>query len=67
MQLKLGFGKIVLLDVNENPILIENLYEFNEIAKEIYSGGINGYYQEFEELRKARSVEKIVSNKGKKE
>ena len=51
---------VVLLDVNENPILISDLKSFKDEILDRYFTSTNEYYQEYEKIRKSRSVEKLV-------
>ena len=50
----------VLLDVNETPILIDDLLQFTDNIYSKYFETLNEYHTEYEELRKSRSVDKIV-------
>jgi hypothetical protein len=52
---------IVLLDSNENPILVENLEVFRDEIFSRYFEVTNEYFQEFDKIKKARSVEKLIS------
>jgi hypothetical protein len=52
---------IVLLDSNENPILIENLEAFRDEIFSRYFEVTNEYFQEFDKIKKSRSVEKLIS------
>lgn len=51
---------VVLLDINENPILILDMNQFKEEILDRYFTSTNEYYQEYEKIRKSRSVEKLV-------
>jgi hypothetical protein len=51
---------VVLLDINENPILIKDLTSFRDEILDRYFTSTNEYYQEYEKIRKSRSVEKLV-------
>jgi hypothetical protein len=51
---------VVLLDINENPILISDLISFRDEILDRYFTSTNEYYQEYEKIRKSRSVEKLV-------
>ena len=51
---------VVLLDTNENPILIPDLKSFRDEILDRYFTSTNEYYQEYEKIRKSRSVEKLV-------
>jgi hypothetical protein len=51
---------IVILDINENPILIDDLNNFrNEIFDRYFSSTLD-YYKKYQEIKKKRSVEKLV-------
>jgi hypothetical protein len=51
---------IVLLDINETPILIEDLVYFkNEIFDRYFSSTLD-YYEKYQEIKKKRSVEKLI-------
>ena len=52
---------IVLLDSNENPILVENLETFRDEIFSRYFEVTNEYFQEFDKIKKSRSVEKLIS------
>lgn len=57
------FGRtegVVLLDVNNNPILIEDLESFKEIIFDKYFSASYQYYEEYDRLKKSRSVEKLI-------
>jgi len=51
---------VVLLDVNDNPILIENLQEFSGDIFDRYFTATNEYYEEYQKIKKSRSVEKLI-------
>jgi hypothetical protein len=51
----------VLLDSNENPILIENLEAFRDEIFSRYFEVTNEYFQEFDKIKKSRSVEKLIT------
>ena len=53
---------IVLLDSNENPILIEDLEKFREEIFDRYFTSTLEYYNEYKELSKKRSVEKLLDD-----
>lgn len=50
----------VLLDVYENPIMVENLKEFYDDIFSRYFEVINEYYIEYEKLKSARKVHKVL-------
>lgn len=56
---KRTFG-IVLLDINENPILIDNLEKFKDEIFDRYFTATNEYFNQYQDLKKSRSVEKLL-------
>ena len=53
---------VVILDVNENPILIENLVDFREEIFDRYFTATLEYYEEYQNLKKSRSVEALLES-----
>jgi hypothetical protein len=51
---------VILIDVNNNPILVENLLEFKEEIFDRYFTSTFEYYEHVQELKKSRSVEKLL-------
>jgi hypothetical protein len=51
---------VPLIDDNENPIMIEDLEKFRDEIIDRYYDTTLEYYQEFQELKKSRSVEKLL-------
>lgn len=52
--------RVVLLDMNSNPILVENLDSFlNEILERYYESTLL-YYEEYQNIKSKRSVEKLI-------
>jgi hypothetical protein len=51
---------VPLIDANENPIMIENLEQFRDDIVDRYYDTTLEYYQEYQELKKSRSVEKLL-------
>ena len=51
---------IVLLDSNENPILIDNLENFRDEILSRYFETTNEYLDQYQKLKKSRSVEKLL-------
>ena len=51
---------VVVLDTNENPILIKNLVEFREEIFDRYFTATNEYFEEYQKIKKARSVESLL-------
>lgn len=50
----------VLLDKNKTPVMIENLSDFLDEILSRYMDASNSYLQEYEKLRKARSVKQLI-------
>lgn len=55
-----GRKTAILLDINDNPILIEDLEEFKDEIFDRYFTATNEYYEEYQSLKKSRSVEKLI-------
>lgn len=51
---------VVLLDINENPILIEDLTVFRDQCFDRYFEATNEYFEQDQNLKKSRSVEKLL-------
>lgn len=51
---------IVILDANENPILVEDLVKFREEIFDRYFKATFDYYEEYQKIKKSRTVEKLV-------
>lgn len=51
---------VPLLDSNENPIMIEDLETFRDEIVDRYYDTILEYYTEYQDLKKSRSVEKLL-------
>ena len=52
---------IVLLDSNDNPILIDNIADFKDEIFSRYFEATNEYYEQYQQLKKSRSVEKLIA------
>ena len=52
---------VVLLDVNENPILVDDLEAFREELFQRYFEATNEYFDQYQKIKKSRSVEKLIS------
>lgn len=50
----------VLLDVNQNPIDVQDVMEFKRQAIEIYHRATNEFMKDYRELQKARTVKRLV-------
>lgn len=51
----------VLLDDNSTPILVKDIVEFQKLLTSTYREATSQYYQDFETLRKKRSIKDIVN------
>lgn len=51
---------VPLIDANENPIMIEDLEKFRDDIMDRYYETTLEYYTEYQELKKSRSVEKLL-------
>lgn len=51
----------VLLDANENPVLVDDLEAFREELFQRYFEVTNEYFDQFQKIKKSRSVEKLIS------
>ena len=51
---------VVLLDANENPVLVENLETFRDELFSRYFEATNEYFEQYQALKKSRSVEKLL-------
>jgi hypothetical protein len=49
-----------LLDVNDVPVMIPNMEQFRDEIMDRYFSTLYNYYERDQELRKSRSVEKLV-------
>ena len=51
---------VPLIDSNDNPILISNLEDFRDEILDRYYTTTLEYYEQYQELKKSRSVEKLI-------
>ena len=51
---------VVLLDVNETPVLVEDLIQFKDEIFSRYFEVTNEYFEQYQSLKKSRSVEKLL-------
>lgn len=51
---------IPILDLNDNPILIENLEDFWEVLITNYLKNMNEYYLGYKKIKEQRSAEKML-------
>lgn len=52
---------VILLDANENPVLVDDLTEFSEEIFRRYFEVTNEYFEQHQQIKKSRSVEKLIS------
>jgi hypothetical protein len=63
VQLLIDQGRVSgvpLIDSNENPILIDNLETFRDEILDRYFTSTLEYYEQYQDLKKSRSVEKLL-------
>lgn len=51
---------VVILDINQNPILIDNLESFRDEIFSRYFEVTNEYFEQYQKIKKSRSVEKLL-------
>lgn len=51
---------VPLLDANENPILIDDLSAFRDEILDRYYTSTLEYFEQYQKLKKARSVDKLI-------
>ncbi len=51
---------IVLLDLNDNPVLIDDLTSFKDEIFSRYFEATNEFFEQYQTLKKSRSVEKLL-------
>lgn len=55
-----GRNSVIILDHNENPIMIEDIGKFKDEIFDRYFSSTNEYYNEYQTLKKSRSVERLL-------
>ena len=63
VQMLLDQGRtsgVPLIDANDNPILIEDLEKFKDEILDRYFTATLEYYEQYQDLKKSRSVEKLL-------
>jgi hypothetical protein len=63
VQLLIDQGRVSgvpLIDANDNPILIDNLETFRDEILDRYFTSTLEYYEQYQDLKKSRSVEKLL-------
>jgi len=55
-----GKTEISLLDKNDIPIRIEDTEKFLEEVSSLYFEVVNDYYNEYQQLRSSRKIEKVL-------
>jgi hypothetical protein len=58
-MIELGHESIILLDINSNPIKIEDSKQFLTKLVDCYSNAINQYHIDFEKLRRSRTLDQL--------
>jgi hypothetical protein len=53
---------VVLIDINDNPVLIEDLEKFRDECFSRYFEATNQYFEHNQNLKKSRSVEKLLTS-----
>lgn len=56
-----GYNKLPIIDDNNNPVLIEDTQEFLDEILGRYVEVVNDYYVEYEKIKSARTVEKLLN------
>ncbi len=51
---------VPILDINDNPILIPNVENFRDEILDRYFSVTLEYYNEYQEIKKSRTVEKLI-------
>ena len=51
---------VVLLDQNDNPVLVDDLEKFQEEILNRYFESTNEYFEQYQDLKKSRTVEKLL-------
>jgi hypothetical protein len=63
VQMLIDQGRIEnvpLIDLNGNPILIKDLNSFKDEVLDRYFTSVFEYYEQYEKIKKSRSVEKLL-------
>ena len=53
---------VILLDINDTPVLVEDLEDFKDEVFDRYFTATNEYYEHYQNLKKSRSVEKLLES-----
>lgn len=51
---------VVILDINQNPVLLDNLESFRDEIFSRYFEVTNEFFEQYQKIKKARSVEKLL-------
>ena len=57
--LSLNINETILIDSNENPYFVEDIGKFRQSLLNVYFQASNKYYQDFNDLKKKRSIQKL--------
>ncbi len=60
MMVRQEEDSVVFIDMNGNPIMIEDVSAFQSSLLAVYHSATNEYYAAYEKLRKGRSVKAVV-------
>ena len=55
-----GKTEITLLDKNDIPVRIEDTEKFLDEVSSLYFEVVNDYYNEYQQLRSSRKIEKVL-------
>jgi hypothetical protein len=55
-----GKTEITLLDKNDIPVRIEDTEKFLDEVSSLYFEAVNDYYNEYQQLRSSRKIEKVL-------
>lgn len=54
-------NNIILVDLNDNPILIEDLKDFTKKASSQYDKALKQYYDSYQKLSEMKDIRKVVN------
>lgn len=60
LQIRNSTTNVVLIDNKSTPVLIDDVAEFNKLITNIYTIATNKYYASMTELKKKRSIKKLI-------
>lgn len=53
---------VIILDVNDNPILIDDLESFSDEIFSRYFESANEYFEHYQDIKKSRTVQKLIES-----